>query len=184
MPERDIRLAELFDQIISSPLDQRAKLIAASREGDPSLTHDLESLLSAHDDADRYFDEVSRGVLSPAMSAVGLDEDKEDSDLVERLKEAVGADYSIEQEIGGGGMSRVFIATEIRLGRKVVIKTLPQVMPLAVSVERFRREIQVAARLQNSHIVPVLTTGAADRFLYYVMPYIEGETLRARLSRD
>jgi serine/threonine-protein kinase len=77
----------------------------------------------------------------------------------------------------------VFIANEIRLGRKVVIKTLPHRAPHSVSVERFRREIQVAAGLQNSHIVPVLTTGVADGFLYYVMPYVEGETLRARLSR-
>jgi eukaryotic-like serine/threonine-protein kinase len=183
MATRDARLAELFEQIISSPPDQRAKLIAASRKTDPSLAHDLESLLSAHDVTNIYFDEFSRDVLSPAMSAVGLDDGKADSNLLERLKEAIGADYSIEQEIAGGGMSRVFIATEIRLGRKVVIKTLPQVMPLAVSVERFRREIQVAAGLQNSHIVPVLTTGAVDGFLYYVMPYIDGETLRARLSR-
>jgi serine/threonine-protein kinase len=183
MATRDAQLADLFEQVITSQADQRAKLVAAIRKDDPSLAHDLESLLSAHDRADTYFEQFSRGVLAPAMSAVGLDGSQVDANLLERLNDAVGTDYSIEREIGGGGMSRVFIATEIRLGRKVVIKTLPQAMPLSVSVERFRREIQVAARLQNSHIVPVLTTGAADGFLYYVMPYVEGETLRARLSR-
>jgi serine/threonine protein kinase/Flp pilus assembly protein TadD len=180
---RDSQLADLFEQIISSPPHQRAKLIAASREDEPSLAHDLESLLSAHEGADSYFEQFSRHVLTPAMSAVGLDQNEDDANLANRLKLAVGADYSIQGEIGGGGMSRVFIATEVRLGRKVVIKTLPQTMPLTVSVERFRREIQVAARLQNSHIVPVLTTGAVDGLLYYVMPYVEGETLRTRLSR-
>jgi serine/threonine-protein kinase len=183
MATRDAQLAELFEQLISSEADERAKLVAAIRKDDPSLAHDLESLLSAHDRADVYFEQFSRGVLAPAMSAFGLDGSGTDANLLERLNEAVGTDYSIERELGGGGMSRVFIATEIRLGRKVVIKTLPQALPHSVSVERFRREIQVAARLQNSHIVPVLTTGAADGFLYYVMPYVEGETLRARLSR-
>jgi serine/threonine-protein kinase len=183
MAARDSHLAELFDKVITSPPDQRAKLIAASREQDPSLGLELESLLSAHNSADFYFEQFSRDVLTPAMSAVGLDEMDRDPNLIDRLNNAVGTDYSIEREIGGGGMSRVFIATEVRLGRKVVIKTLPQATPLTVSVERFRHEIQVAARLQNSHIVPVLTTGAADGFLYYVMPYVEGETLRARLSR-
>jgi serine/threonine-protein kinase len=183
MAARDAQLAELFEQLISSPPDQRAKLIAATREDDPSLAHDLESLLYAHDGADAYFEQFSRDVLTPAMSAVGIDEMDGDANLVNRLRDAVGTAYSIEREIGGGGMSRVFIATEVRLGRKVVIKALPHAMPLTVSVERFRHEIQIAARLQNSHIVPVLTTGAVDGFLYYVMPYVEGETLRARLSR-
>jgi serine/threonine-protein kinase len=184
MSARDVHLAQLFEQLISSEPGERARLIAASRQDDPSLAHELESLLDAHERADDYFDEFSRDVLAPAMSAAVLDDPREDSNLVDRLNDAVGSDYSIEREIGGGGMSRVFIATEVRLGRKVVIKTLPQVMPLAVSVERFRREIQLAAGLQNSHIVPVLTTGGADGFIYYVMPYVEGETLRARLSRE
>src|SRR5690348_6412589 len=181
MTARDARLAELFEQVTSSPPDQQAGFIAALKQDDASLAQELESLLEAHDSADTYFDKFSREVLSPAMSAAGLDEAA--GDVRNRLNDAVGADYEIEREIRGGGMSRVFIANELKLGRKVVIKTLPQAAPLSVSVERFRREIQVAARLQNSHIVPVLTTGAADGFLYYVMPYVEGETLRTRLSR-
>jgi serine/threonine-protein kinase len=180
---REARIAQLFDQIISRQPDQRARLITALRQDDRSLAEELESLVQAHEEADKYFDELSHDVLNPAMSAVGLDDALSDSSLLDRLNESVGADYSIEREIGGGGMSRVFIATEVRLGRKVVIKTLPQTNPQALGVERFRREIQLAAGLQNSHIVPVLTTGAADGFLYYVMPYVEGETLRARLSR-
>jgi serine/threonine-protein kinase len=181
--KRDAQLADLFEQVITSPPHLRAGLLAATRRDDVSLANDLESLLAAHDSADNFFESLSRDVLSPAINAVGLDDSGADANLLDQLKEAVGSQYSIENEIGGGGMSRVFLATEVRLGRKVVIKTLPQLMPLEVSVERFRREIQLAAGLQNSHIVPVLTTGAADGFLYYVMPYVEGETLRARLSR-
>ncbi|HEX6573381.1 MAG TPA: serine/threonine-protein kinase, partial [Gemmatimonadaceae bacterium] len=183
MSARDAQLAELFEQLISRAPAEREHFIASLRRDDPSLSNDLESLLQAHERADGFFDEFSRAVLNPAMSAIGLDERQRDANVLARLNAAVGRDYSIDREIGSGGMSRVFIASELRLNRKVVIKTLPQAVPQEVSVERFRREIQVAARLQNPHIVPLLTTGAADGFLYYVMPYVDGETLRAKLGR-
>jgi len=81
-------------------------------------------------------------------------------------------------------MSRVFLAEETRLGRQVVIKVLPPDMGAGVNVERFEREIQLAARLQHPHIVPLLTAAAAGDLLYYIMPYIAGESLRAKLSRE
>ncbi|MBK9066020.1 MAG: serine/threonine protein kinase [Gemmatimonadetes bacterium] len=81
-------------------------------------------------------------------------------------------------------MSRVYLATEARLGRQVVIKVLPPEMSAAVNVERFEREIKLAARLQHPHIVPLLTAAAAGDLLYYIMPFIEGESLRAKLARE
>jgi len=81
-------------------------------------------------------------------------------------------------------MSRVFLAEEVRLGRQVVIKLLPPEMGAAVNVERFEREIQLAARLQHPHIVPLLTAGANGDLLYYVMPFISGESLRVKLARE
>jgi serine/threonine-protein kinase len=81
-------------------------------------------------------------------------------------------------------MSRVFLAEETRLGRKVVIKVLPPEMGAGVNVERFEREIRLAARLQHPHVVPLLTAGSHDDLLYYVMPYIEGESLRVKLARE
>ncbi|MDH5316309.1 MAG: serine/threonine protein kinase, partial [Gemmatimonadota bacterium] len=101
-----------------------------------------------------------------------------------RLQAALGAAYRLEKELGGGGMSRVFLAEEVRLGRKVVVKVLPPEMAAGVNVERFEREIQLAARLQHPHIVPLLTAGAEGDLLYYVMPFIEGESLRAKLARE
>jgi len=88
------------------------------------------------------------------------------------------------KELGGGGMSRVFLAEETRLGRQVVIKVLPPETGAAVNVERFEREIQLAARLQHPHIVPLLTAGASGDLLYYIMPFISGESLRAKLARE
>ncbi len=106
------------------------------------------------------------------------------TDLLTRLQAAVGDAYRIEKELGGGGMSRVFLAEEVRLGRKVVIKVLPPEMGAGVNVERFEREIQLAAKLQHPHVVPLLTAGASDDLLYYMMPFIEGESLRAKLARE
>ncbi len=104
--------------------------------------------------------------------------------LREQLQTALGAAYSLEQELGGGGMSRVFVATEIALGRKVVVKVLPEEMVGQVSLERFKREIALAARLQHPHVVPLLTAGDAQGLPYFTMPLVEGESLRARLARQ
>jgi tetratricopeptide (TPR) repeat protein/tRNA A-37 threonylcarbamoyl transferase component Bud32 len=106
------------------------------------------------------------------------------STLQDRLASALGTAFRLEQELGGGGMSRVFLAEEVGLGRKVVIKVLPPEMSAAVNQERFRREIQLAARLQHPHIVPLLSAGSSDDLLYYVMPLVEGESLRVKLARE
>ena len=104
-------------------------------------------------------------------------------DLPDRLQTFLGSQYRIERELGGGGMSRVFLAEEVALGRKVVIKVLPPEMTSGVNQDRFRREVQLAARLQHPHIVPLLAAGAAGDLLWYAMPFIEGESLRVKLAR-
>ncbi|HET7240601.1 MAG TPA: protein kinase, partial [Gemmatimonadales bacterium] len=101
-----------------------------------------------------------------------------------QLQLALGSAYRNLRELGGGGMSRVFLAEETRLGRQVVIKVLPPETGAAVNVARFEQEIQLAARLQHPHIVPLLTAAASGDLLYYVMPYITGESLRAKLARE
>jgi tetratricopeptide (TPR) repeat protein len=106
------------------------------------------------------------------------------TDLRDRLQAALGSAYRIEQELGGGGMSRVFLAEETALGRKVVVKVLPPEMAAGVNIERFRREIQLAASLQHPHIVPLHAAGQAGDLFYYTMPLVEGESLRAKLARE
>jgi eukaryotic-like serine/threonine-protein kinase len=106
------------------------------------------------------------------------------ADLQVQLQRALGDAYRIERELGGGGMSRVFVATEVALDRQVVIKVLPPDLAAGLNVERFRREIQLAAKLQHPHIVPLLSAGASEGLLYYTMPLIEGESLRAKLVRQ
>ncbi len=102
--------------------------------------------------------------------------------LATRLRKALGPDYTLERELGGGGMSRVFVATESALGRRVVVKVLPPDLAAGVNKERFRREIQLAAQLQHPHVVPLLTAGERDELLWFTMPFIEGESLRVTLD--
>jgi tRNA A-37 threonylcarbamoyl transferase component Bud32/tetratricopeptide (TPR) repeat protein len=104
-------------------------------------------------------------------------------DLREQLQTTFGSAYTLERELGGGGMSRVFVAEETALGRKVVVKVLPPDLGASVNVDRFRREIRLAARLQHPHIVAVLTAGESNGLPYYTMPFVDGESLRARLAR-
>lgn len=106
------------------------------------------------------------------------------SSLADDLQRALGAAYRVDRELGGGGMSRVFVADERSLGRQVVVKILPPDLAAGLSVDRFRREIQLAARLQHPHIVPVLATGDADGLPWFTMPFVAGESLRVRLARD
>jgi TolB-like protein/Tfp pilus assembly protein PilF len=101
--------------------------------------------------------------------------------LREQLQVTLGSVYTIERELGGGGMSRVFVAEERSLGRRVVVKVLPPDLAAGVNTERFRREIHLCATLQHPHIVPLLSAGEAEQLLYYTMPYIDGHSLRQRL---
>jgi len=107
------------------------------------------------------------------------------NELKERIQAAVGSGYRVERELGGGGMSRIYLATETSLDRAVVIKVLAPELTNEVLAARFRREFQVTAVLgQHPHILPVLSTGTNEGLLYFITPYIEGESLRHRLQRD
>ena len=102
----------------------------------------------------------------------------------QRLKDMLSPTYDIERELGGAGMSRVFVATERSLGRKVVIKLLSPELTADVNRGRFRREIQVAAQLQHPHIVPLLSAGEHEDLLYFTMPFISGESLKTAVEKN
>ena len=106
------------------------------------------------------------------------------SDLASSLQQTLGDGYRVDRELGGGGMSRVFVAHDLSLDRDVVIKVLSTESTEGVSADRFRREIQLIARLQHPHVVSILSAGSSGGSLYYVMPFVTGETLRARIARE
>ncbi len=106
------------------------------------------------------------------------------SELLDRLKTALSDRYAIEREIGAGGMATVYLAEDLKHERQVAVKVLRPELAAALGSERFLREIKIAANLQHPHIVPLYDSGGAEGSLYYVMPYIEGESLRDRLNRE
>jgi serine/threonine-protein kinase len=105
------------------------------------------------------------------------------SEFTAHLQAALAPGYTLERELTGGGMSRVFVAADTALGRKVVVKVLPPELAAGVNHERFRREIQVAAQLQHPHIVPLLSAGEQGALIWYTMPFINGLSLREALAR-
>ena len=106
------------------------------------------------------------------------------SEIIERLTAALAGRYRIERELGTGGMATVYLAHDEKHDRKVALKVLKPELAAVIGAERFLNEIKVTANLQHSHITPLFDSGEADSFLYYVMPYVEGESLRDKLDRQ
>jgi len=106
------------------------------------------------------------------------------SDIVARLTSALGNRYTVERELGSGGMATVYLAVDVKHGRKVAVKVLRPELTSALGAERFEREIEMTAHFSHPHILPLLESGEAQGLLYYVMPYVDGGSLRDRMDRE
>src|SRR5258705_12366227 len=106
------------------------------------------------------------------------------NDSLQRLTAALADRYRIERELGSGGMATVYLAQDIKHDRRVAVKVLRPELAAVIGADRFLAEIKTTANLQHPHILPLFDSGIADSFLYYVMPYIEGVTLRDRITRE
>jgi serine/threonine-protein kinase len=171
-------LGPLLDRALELADAERAAWLADLRARSPELAAELAALLHGEAAADR------EGFLDGSLDRV-LDDDaraarRTESDLAAYLQVALGDVYTIERELGGGGMSRVFLAHEHALGRTVVVKVLLPVLVAGIRAERFAREVRVVAALQHPNVVPLFKAGEAAGLPYYVMPYVRGESLRAR----
>jgi serine/threonine protein kinase len=126
--------------------------------------------------------EPSTGRLAekPAVDTLRLVTDE----ISGALREALGPDYRIDRPLQGGGMSRVFLTTDLRHDRKVVVKILVPELETATTAARFKREIELTIRLQHPHILPIITSGECAEGPYYITPFIPGESLRDRMSRE
>ncbi len=177
-PHRWRELAPLLDQALDLADDERAIWLDELRSRSPGLAADLAAVLASEAVADRRrFLDVQTDADVP--NAAGGE-----TDLGAYLQAAVGDAYTIERELGSGGMSRVFLAREQALRRAVVVKVLLPVLPAGLRAERFAREVRVAAALQHPNVVPLFKAGEAAGLPYYVMPYVSGESLRTRLTRE
>src|SRR5438552_16949115 len=106
------------------------------------------------------------------------------SDAMDRLTSALADRYTIERELGAGGMATVYLAQDLKHHRRVAIKVLRPELAAVIGAERFLSEVRTTANLQHPHILPLFDSGEADAFLFYVMPFVEGESLRERLVRE
>src|SRR6476619_7287251 len=103
---------------------------------------------------------------------------------IQRIREVLAPTYTLDRELGRGGMATVYLAQDSKHDRVVALKVLHPELAASLGPDRFLREIRVAARLNHPHILPLFDSGDAEGFLYYVMPYVEGESLRERLDRE
>ena len=136
---------------------------------------------------DRFPFEIPKGdpkLRAPRASSLQLTCSRAMTDTFERLKAALADRYTIEQEIGAGGMATVYVAHDIKHDRKVALKLLRPELAAMIGAERFLNEIKVTANLHHPHILPLHDSGEADSFLYYVMPFVEGDTLRDKIDRE
>lgn len=158
------RISAAFDAAVKQPALEREAWLAANYPN-PELRREVLGLLAAHD---------RQGVLDRPVLAAPVDS----------LARALAASYLIEGELGRGGMGTVYLARERKHQRLVVLKVLKPEVASALGPHRFLTEVRIAAALSHPHIVAFIDSGEADGFLYYVMPYMGGETLRERLRRE
>jgi serine/threonine protein kinase len=178
------KLMSLFERALEVPDEKRRRFLDELTGSDVKFRTEVESLLDAHGTSAGFFEDLSDKIVSPVFAPVLRAAHRaRESALLPRVQQALGARYDIIEGLGGG-MSRVFLGVEKATGRKVVIKVLPPELALTAFAERFRREIRMVARLEHPRIAPILESDSAGKLLYYSMPYIPGESLRDRLSRE
>jgi serine/threonine protein kinase len=174
-PERWRVVDAILRASLSCEPAQRDAFVASACGDDEELRREVASLLAAHDRAADFLERPAAEILASGIASASL---------TGRLATALAGRYQIEREIGRGGMATVHLARDLRHGRWVAIKVLREELAAAVGAERFLEEIRVTASLQHPHILPLFDSGSAEGLVWYVMPFVEGETLRSRLARE
>ena len=176
-PVRWRRVSELFEAALELSPGERTDWLRAQSLSDPTILPEVEGLLAAHRRTDGVLDRPVPGPAGPPA----VDPGDEDGALSRRLDQALDGSYRIIRELGRGGMAVVFLAWERKHDRRVVLKVMRPEIAARLSGDRFAREVRLAARLSHPHIVGLIDSGEADGLLYYVMPHMEGESLRSVL---
>src|SRR5688572_19011127 len=193
-PERWQAAKHVVQTALEHPPGERAAVVAAACGADVVLRREVESLLAA---AERAAERGDGSLAAPAawraevLAAGAQTAEQRDPDAAHaggqtaaRLAAALAERYTIERELGRGGMATVYLARDLRHRRPVALKVLHPYLGVLLGHRRFRQEIETAANLSHPHILPLFDSGEAEGLIYYTMPYVAGETLRARLLRD
>ncbi len=173
--DRHDEIQALFDELVELGADERSERLALLSESDPTLAAEVALLLEADREADDLFRPLSE-LASP-------DTVEPTYELDDALREGLAERYELLDILGKGGMGTVYVADDLRHNRKVAVKTIHPGLTTTEVRERFEREIRIAAPLSHPHILPVHDSGNAAGVLYYVMPLVEGESLKERLKR-
>ena len=144
----------------------------------------LVPVAASRDRAPTLFDSRPRRVAGVRPSERQLLFVSVTAQLATLLQDALGSAYRLERELEAGGMSRLFLATDVKLNRQVVVKVLPPDLVSTASIARFKREIELTVRLQHPHILPIITSGEWEDGIFYITPFITGESLRERIARE
>ena len=184
-PERWRQVKAILSAAMDRPLVERAEYLRDACDGDEALRREVDSLLDAavrEGEAEPHeVEDFAFGLVAAAAAAAFPQARRQSSQLLDDLRQVLGSDYQLDQELGGGGMARVFLGVEVALNRAVVVKVLNPEQAHGESAQRFAREVRFAARLQQANIVPVLRVGAVGDLAFYIMPY-HGKTLRERIA--
>jgi tetratricopeptide (TPR) repeat protein len=193
-----VKIRAIVEDALALEVEERAAFMEAACEGDAALRVEVEAQLRACEEAvgsrgflDRSAAAFAAPLLARRAAGEPLDTQGASADAFDpatrsgaALRAALAGLYDVERELGRGGTATVYLARDRRHARLVAIKVLAPSIGAAMSAERFLQEIRVTAGLTHPHILPLHDSGTAAGFLYYVMPYVEGETLRDRLARD
>lgn len=174
-PERWRAVDAVLKGALSCDPARRDEFVTAACAGDDALRREVASLLKAHEGMGDFLEK-------PAGEAMGVDDAV--PSLIERLTRALAGRYDVLRELGLGGMATVYLAHDVRHDRRVAIKVLREQVAATVGAERFLEEIRLTASLQHPHTLPLFDSGSSEGLLWYVMPFVDGETLRVRLARE
>ena len=185
-PERWRQVKAILSGAMDRPESERAEYLNVACGADAELRRDVDSLLPGalrENEVDPHADdELARELIATAAFAAFSEASRQSSTLIDDLQQVLGSEYRLVKELGGGGMSRVFLGVEVALDdRPVVVKVLNPEQAEGASAERFAREVRFAARLQQANIVPVLRVGKVRDLAFYIMPY-HGKTLRDSIA--
>ena len=184
-PEMTPERWRAVDAMVQAALDrapaERPAFLARACGADAALRAEVESLLAAGDGAEGF---LSDAIGVGAVETTTRVDERDDARIRVRLASSLREQYAVERELGRGGMATVYLAEDLKHRRKVAIKVMHPEFGVALGAERFLREIEVTAGLQHPHILALHDSGSAEGLLYYVMPYVEGASLRERLASD
>lgn len=176
-------VSAIVDEALDLPVDERAQFLARACPSE-DLRMEVDRFLADCERSDGFLDGAATTFAAPLLADAASPRAQDEAAALALLRDALAGRYTLEHELGRGGMALVYLARDVRLHREVAVKLLRPEIAATLGAERFLREIETTARMTHPNILPLLDSGEAQGLLYFVMPFVTGETLRDRLDRE